>query len=479
MKCEVWCNGHVVRFASAVMLVLVGSVIIGCPSGLSSMGDLTEPSSSSQRPPENSAENDESSDGADPSDGEPQAEEPLYPESAHPYANSYDNEWSFTQPGDPSSIDVTFDSRTATESCCDRIYVMDATGSNISGSPFRGAELSGSTVTVPGATVRIRLTSDGSVTNWGFAITQVTVGDPCASFRLLRAEVLRPSVIKFYFQVESCSGNPIGNVAPNDFQIEEDDEPVSMFESNQGFVPEPQPFGLDTALLLDMSGSIVNSGNIPALQNAAHAFLDAISDDHLVAIYLFDGREDLVLLSEFTDSVSDLHDAVDSLSAYELVDESTNLNGAVIAGIGVLNERRDAREEGNLYAASLVVFTDGTDRAGRRTNAEARIAAQETSHQVYSIGLGGEIDQDHLESIGNDGAYFANDVDALEASFEHAAERIEARARSHYVLAYCSPKRNGTHEVRLSLTGWSGSVAYTFSADDFDGGCSSSDFLSD
>jgi hypothetical protein len=97
-----------------------------------------------------------------------------YPASAHPYANRVDQTWSYMQPGGPTSISVTFAGRTSVEAGFDRIYVMDKNGNNIAGSPFTGTTLSAATVTVPGDTVQIRLTSDVSITAWGFEVTEVT-----------------------------------------------------------------------------------------------------------------------------------------------------------------------------------------------------------------------------------------------------------------------------------------------------------------
>ncbi len=100
----------------------------------------------------------------------------AYPESSHPYLDSYDNEWTYTLPGSHASIDVTFDAQTETESGWDFIYVMDGAGNQVSGSPFDGTDLASQTLNVPGSTVRIRLTTDGSVTRWGFRVTEVRDG---------------------------------------------------------------------------------------------------------------------------------------------------------------------------------------------------------------------------------------------------------------------------------------------------------------
>ena len=97
-----------------------------------------------------------------------------FPESDHPYANNTDKTYTYTLPGGAPALSVTFDARTAVENGYDFIYISDANGNQISGSPFTGSTLANRTVTVPGANVKIRLISDGSMTDYGFKITSVT-----------------------------------------------------------------------------------------------------------------------------------------------------------------------------------------------------------------------------------------------------------------------------------------------------------------
>ncbi|RMG54966.1 MAG: hypothetical protein D6723_03830 [Acidobacteria bacterium] len=101
-----------------------------------------------------------------------------YPESAHPYTNNFDFTWTYTCPG-ATALLVTFDSQTEVERGYDFIYVMDGSGTNIDGSPFTGTELAGQTKTIPGDTVKIRLTTDGSITYWGFRVTNIRACDSC------------------------------------------------------------------------------------------------------------------------------------------------------------------------------------------------------------------------------------------------------------------------------------------------------------
>jgi hypothetical protein len=99
-----------------------------------------------------------------------------YPESLHPYPTYCDETWWYTHPGNPQSINVTFDSRTNVVYGYDWIHVMDGNGTEVPGSPFTGGALAGATLAVPGSSVRIRLVALHDYTDWGFAVTSVTAG---------------------------------------------------------------------------------------------------------------------------------------------------------------------------------------------------------------------------------------------------------------------------------------------------------------
>lgn len=301
--------------------------------------------------------------------------------------------------------------------------------------------------------------------------------DACIRFDLIDATAFAPSVVKLYFQLTYCDGTPASSVGADEFIITEDGAEVSVFESSQDYSPEPRPFGLTTVLLLDMSGSILDSGNLPSLQSAARTFVSQVANSHPVAIYTFDGRAHLQLLTEATTDTAALQGDIDGLSAYEVVDESTNLNGAVVEGLDKVDDALTRLAGDAVKIGTLVVFTDGTDQAARVSNTTAVAAVRASSHSVYAIGLGGEVDSDHLANIGKSGVFVANDVAALQTAFSNVAQAIQARANSYYVLAYCSPKRAGQHTVTLSLRGASGAVSYSFNAAGFSGGCSAADFV--
>ena len=88
-------------------------------------------------------------------------------------------------------------------------------------------------------------------------------GDDCAQLTLLRGETGQPAVVKLFLTARSCDGEPLAGLTPEQFVVQEDGEEISTYESEQNTVKDPRQFRLVTVLLLDMSGSIVASGNLP------------------------------------------------------------------------------------------------------------------------------------------------------------------------------------------------------------------------
>ncbi len=98
--------------------------------------------------------------------------------SAHPYPDNSDDTWVYTHPdASVTSLTMTFANETRTESGFDFLYIIDSAG-NVDG-PFSGGGLAGAVVTLSGNSFSIRLTSDQSVNDYGFAITSVAANtDP-------------------------------------------------------------------------------------------------------------------------------------------------------------------------------------------------------------------------------------------------------------------------------------------------------------
>ena len=93
-----------------------------------------------------------------------------YPESAHSYSNSSDISYIYTCPN-AVSLRLVFSGNTFVESNYDYIWLYDGNDTQLG--KYTGSTLAGTEVTVTGDTVRIRLTSDGSVTKYGFSLDAI------------------------------------------------------------------------------------------------------------------------------------------------------------------------------------------------------------------------------------------------------------------------------------------------------------------
>ncbi|MDI6735490.1 MAG: D-Ala-D-Ala carboxypeptidase family metallohydrolase, partial [bacterium] len=87
-------------------------------------------------------------------------------ESPHDYPNRYDHTWTITQPG-AATMSVHF-TQINTERRYDYVYIYDGNDNLIE--RYDGYYTDIWTPPVPGDTVKIRLTTDSSVTRWGFKV---------------------------------------------------------------------------------------------------------------------------------------------------------------------------------------------------------------------------------------------------------------------------------------------------------------------
>lgn len=288
---------------------------------------------------------------------------------------------------------------------------------------------------------------------------------------VLDSSAQRPSNVAVYFTVDTVAGEPIAGLTADQFKIYEDGAPVSVLESKQTILNPEVAATHHTLLLIDMSGSVTESGDVPVIVDAAEQFTLKVQKYQKVAVYAFDGSTQIHQISGFSGGDGALR-GVDKLDTFKARDPSTNLNGAVIEGIKVL-QRQMGSSSTALSFGTLVVFTDGTDRASRVKREDLYKALDTAKVDVLVIGVGAEIDSGELNAIGRNGAIVNKDRAQIAASFQTAADRIEAFSKRYYLLGYCTPARAGNHVVRIetSAAGTSGSLEYEFDAKGFGPNC--------
>ncbi len=299
-----------------------------------------------------------------------------------------------------------------------------------------------------------------------------------------------PSKVSILFRVSDTQGNPISDLTADQFTIYEqgrnDDcfNPISSSESLARISPNTQVFSNNTLLVLDLSNSVLQS-SLEELKTAATSFVNNVmpspeTEAFKIGIYWFDGEDELHLLQDLTSSTTALTTAIAGIDENISNDPSTDLYGAVIKSTDRAEELIDEGSVGEgapIVAASVVIFTDGTDQASRFSEESALNAVNNADRNIsfFTIGLGSEIDQQILEDIGKTSSVVAANAAELEATFNQISARVSEQANSFYLFEYCTPKRDGSGEnnlvIRLIDGIRQGAVQTEFDTDGFTGGC--------
>lgn len=282
----------------------------------------------------------------------------------------------------------------------------------------------------------------------------------------------KPNNVWVFFTVMDGK-DPVGGPTADDFTIYEDGSAVSKFESKQVIQNPEVAAVMYTMLLVDMSGSITASGQADPLVDAAKAFSDRVGKTQKVGVYLFDGEAKIKSVVPFTEAQGAVQGGLDGLRSYKPKDDSTNLHGAVVEGLRELKKELE-KDKRPLKFGTLVVFSDGTDRAARVSRDEMKdeIGKDEyEDYQMFAVGVGAEIEKANLDDIGRDGTELAQDQSKVKEVFDRIATKIEQQTKRFYLLSYCTPARKGEHEVTVEATRpnpkASGSLDFKFNADGF------------
>ena len=297
------------------------------------------------------------------------------------------------------------------------------------------------------------------------------------------------NTIDVYFKLNDIAGNPVPNRGQSFFEIfeksstESDFNLISVNEADRRIDPNRADFRYFNTIVLDLSGSVIATADgLNILKNATTDFVNStygdIGNENLfTSIIWFDGLENINILQSFTNDQGQLLSQIESITAELPQYSSTNLNGAVVQSVNYTTNALNSQPANFIVSGSILFFTDGRDQANRVSSSSAQSSASNAasgsnSINIYTIGLGSEIDESFLSAIGSSGAFFANNLSNLEAEFLAVAQRIEDEANSYYLMRYCSPKRNGNNEVKIGIKdrASTGGIA-PFSANNFQDNC--------
>lgn len=284
--------------------------------------------------------------------------------------------------------------------------------------------------------------------------------------RELESATKAPGNVTVYFMSE---GEDQG-LTTDKLRVLEDLQPISSYEA-QIAITNPLPAVYYTLVLVDLSSSVTATQKRETLESTMQIFKNKAGPNHKVAVCAFDGSQKIVLMGDF-DSTAEQTTA--TLASYTPKDPSTNLNGAILHGLNYLNESL-MKAEHTVKLGTLVVITDGTDRA-RWVSAEDMLNKVEDSPlHLFVVGLGGELNKERLTRIGKTGRVVIEpQAEEVGRTFDGLLEAYDRHVRRIYAVSYCSPARAGAHELRVETVTAEGVKVWLdkpFSATGFGPGC--------
>ena len=271
-----------------------------------------------------------------------------------------------------------------------------------------------------------------------------------------------PSIITIFFRAKDGNGRPVATLTNDDFEVLENDQPVSPTETWQEVVPrDALPYSLETVILLDTSNSIAsNPENLEKMKAAVKSLVvdsegnSVLLPQQRIAVYTFsdfERNETPTEVRAFSSNAQGLAEAIDAIPTP--IPDATNLYGAVRYGVSLWSDQFDTSR---ITQGQLIVVTDGSDTTNRFTLNEALQAIGDKS--VFTIAIGNELSPDVLQQLGTAGRFRLDNFDQLQATLAAVTQEISDLANSFYYLHYASPKRaaggdrsNSNHTLTLRV----------------------------
>jgi hypothetical protein len=281
-----------------------------------------------------------------------------------------------------------------------------------------------------------------------------------------------PANVAVYLDVKDKVGRPIPGLGEKNFRVYEDGKLVTTSKGKRALL-EPKQFDSRYVLLLvDMSGPIADSEDLPDLIATVGGFIDHVGATHEIAVGAFDGNDEVVPFLGYA-GTADTKKVIAALQKFRPRSRNANLNGAVYQGLHSLRDRLNAATAPQ-KSAILVVFTDRGELAHSVSPETLKQGLKETPAQIYTIGVGEQIHREELTALGRSGTYLSNNPKNYKDGFAEIAKKLTSDADGRYVFSYCSPKRRGDHKVEVeAVTSHDrGRLMFKFNADGFSAGCS-------
>jgi VWFA-related protein len=250
--------------------------------------------------------------------------------------------------------------------------------------------------------------------------------------------------VSVFFSVTDQRGEPISGLGMQDFEINEDGDPVDPVATSLRIAPTGDLL-VPTVLLLDASSRTTDT--FTSVRDAAHRVIESAMPNQPIAVVTF--AESYELVQDFTTDKALLDDAVDAASIVPF--EQADLMSALDYTYGRWNDgdRLSAiTNQSEITAGVLIVVTEGDDTAN--TFSLFEVLKGRSNKRTLLLTLA-DIDPDRAKLIGNMGVFAANeDRSNLAQVVDALLARLALLNQAVYRAEYCSTLRS--LEVRLALS---------------------------
>lgn len=287
--------------------------------------------------------------------------------------------------------------------------------------------------------------SDGTIHAgpvWSFRTISSVISANGYALKLYKIETKLPNTVEVVFQVMDLNSSGVANLRLSDFEVFEDDLPLSISESGLTVVNQPTtPYKFKTVLMLDNSTSLEN--DLITIRNSAKEIVGGLRPAQQIALYQF--SEKPVLIQDYTGNIGLLKNIIDT--QFILGVRSTDFYGSVKVGT-----RRwdDVVSIDSIIQGCLVLISDGEDTQGSTSLTEGFNAIH--NKLVFTIGLGPALQPEIIKAFGTGGNFKPGQEIEIVKRFAELETELIKKANSFYKLTYNSPKRgNSNHILKVRI----------------------------
>ena len=284
--------------------------------------------------------------------------------------------------------------------------------------------------------------------------------DSALNFTGVRVLLNEPSQVQAIFSLRDQDGNPTIlpaaelQRATRIFERAdgtEEWEEIDYSETNF-FVHSAERFALEVVFVLDFTRSMTTwqlpdgTTGSTLMRQALGSALERFPEAHRVGVVAFHDRAMEPVILAFPTTDRDLTRTEVARFADSGFDSgSSRLWDAVERGLDLFSAQAETAAD---VTRALVFLSDGRDTSSLRTRDEVAQLAQESSVQLYPLGLGDVYQEPGLRAMATatNGAYYAvAELAQLEAQFDALVNDFAGQ----YKLSYTTLRRSGSYAVRI------------------------------